>query len=275
MAFRSDLDAAHARVKALEAELARAAAENRRLRGEAGAGAHPVAPAAPTSTQAPARPDWPARLVVGLVTAAALGLGVMLALGAPLGLTLALVGAPALAALVLVLVLHQLVVVARPGELVVLSGRPRTLPDGSQVGFRLLREGRAVRFPLLEQAQHFDLRPLSVEVTLLSVYSRDRTPVSVRARAEVRFSPDELHLRHAVERLLGVPRADVTRLVRDTLESGVREVMSQLPASTLEQDAARVAETVIAVATPRLHAFGLEPATLTLTRRDDGVDSAP
>ncbi len=43
MAFRDDLDAAHARVKALEAELARTAAENRRLRGEAAADARPAA----------------------------------------------------------------------------------------------------------------------------------------------------------------------------------------------------------------------------------------
>jgi len=275
MAFRDDLDAAHARVKALEAELARTAAENRRLRGEAAADARPAAAESTPPAQPEALPDWPARLVMGLVTAAALALGVLLTVGAPTGLTVLLVGAPLLAALLVVVVLHQLVVVARPGELVVLNGRPRTLPDGTQVGFRLLRAGRALRVPLIEVAQRIDIRPMQVEVTLLSVYCSDRIPVSVQARAEVRFGPDEHQLRNAVERLLGVPRADVARLVRDTMERVVREVLSQLPASALERDTGHVAEVVIETASEPLRAYGLEPTALTLSRRDDGVDSAP
>lgn len=276
MAFRDDLDAAHARVKALEAELARVDAENRRLRGQADAGARPADSEAPVPAQPSGlTPDWPARIVMGLLMAGAMALGVMLTLGAPAGLTVLVVGVPLLSALLLVLVLHQLVVVVGPGELVVLNGRPRTLPDGSQVGFRLLREGRAVRIPILEAAHRIDIRPMQVEVTLLSVYSSDRIPVAVLARAEVGFGRDEATLVNAAERLLGVPRADVTRLVRDTLERVVREVMSQRPASALERDAAEVAEVVLDTAAEPLRKFGLEPATILLTRRDDGVDSAP
>lgn len=274
MAFRDDLDAAHARVTALEAELARVDAENRRLRGEVDATARPADRAATQPAQPSAlTPDWPARIMIGLVTAAALALGVLLTLGSPTGLTLLLVGVPLLGALLLVLVLHQLVVVAGPGELVVLLGRPRSLPDGTQVGFRLLREGRAVRIPLFEMAHRIDIRPLPVEVTLHAVYGSDRTPVSVLARAEIRFSTDERYLRHAVECLLGVSRADVTRLVKDTVERIVREVMSKLPASALERDAAQVAEAVRDGTTERLRSFGLESTTMVLTRRDDGVDS--
>ena len=274
MAFRDDLDAAHARVKALEAELARVDAENRRLRGGAGA-ARPADSAAPLVPQPSGlTPDWPARIVMGLLMAGAMALGVMLTVGAPAGLTVLVVGVPLLSALLLVLVLHQLVVVAGPGELVVLNGRRRTLPDGSQVGFRLVREGRAVRIPLLELAHRIDIRPLQVEVTLLSVHCRDRIPVSVRARGEVAFCRDEAALVNTVERLLGVSRADVIRLVRDTLERAVREVMSKLPAADLERDTAGVAELVLETATEPLHLFGLEPSTLLLARRDDGVDSA-
>ncbi len=275
MAFRDDLDAAHARVKALEAELARVDAENRRLRGEAGAGARPADGPAVAAQPSAATPGWAGRIVMGLVLAAATTLGVLLSLGAPTWLTLLLVAVPLLAAVVLVLVLHQLVVVVQPGELVVLNGRLRTLPDGSQVAFRLLREGRAVRVPIIEMAHRIDIRPMQVEVTLLSVYSSDRIPVSVQAKAEVGFSRDEAALVNMVERLLGVSRADVARLVRDTLERVVREVMSQLPASALERDAAQVAEVVVDTAAEPLRQYGLEPATILLTRRDDGVDSAP
>ncbi len=151
VAFRSDLDAAHARAQALEGEVAALEAENAELRGET----------------EPEVVDVDGQLnsvtfvtTIELLLLAAIGLGVTVILYRYASQDAA-TGGGIITALVVVglWVLRGLVEICPPGFVIVLSGRSHPGPNGSTIGYRVVTSGRVVRMPVLETANLLDCRP--------------------------------------------------------------------------------------------------------------------
>ena len=84
------------------------------------------------------------------------------------------------------------------------AGRKHRLPDGTEVGYKVVRRGWALRTPLLETISRMDMRLLMVEVSVSNAYSKGGIPLSVHAIANVKLSSDPVHIRNAVERFLGM-----------------------------------------------------------------------
>lgn len=170
----------------------------------------------------------------------------IIALGAVLGFAL------------LVWILKSFLYVCKPNEILIFAGRKHRLPDGTDVGYRILHGGRAVRVPLLETVARMDMRLIPVEVTVQGAYSRGGIPLNVHAIANVKLASDPMLVRNAVERFLGSGMEQVASVAQSTLEGVLREVLAQLTPEEVNEDRLKFAETLMINAKDDFQTLGLE-----------------
>jgi len=155
-------------------------------------------------------------------------------------------------------ILTRFVYVCRPNEILIFAGRKHTLKDGSQVGYRILHGGRAVRVPILETVARMDMRLIPVEVHVQGAYSSGGIPLNVHAIANVKLSSDPVLVRNAVERFLGTGMEQISLVAQQTLEGVLREVLAQLTPEEVNEDRLKFAETLIKNAKDDFDTLGLE-----------------
>jgi flotillin len=155
-------------------------------------------------------------------------------------------------------ILRHFLFICRPNEILLFSGRKHRLPDGSSVGYKVVRRGWAVRTPLVELVSRMDMRLFMVEVGVTNAYSKGGIPLAVQAIANVKISSDPSHVRNAVERFLGTTPDQIAVVARQTLEGVLREVLAQLTPEEVNQDRLKFAETLKANAQDDFDKLGLE-----------------
>ncbi len=148
--------------------------------------------------------------------------------------------------------------ICAPNEVFVFSGKKHRLPDGSEVGFKVIHGGRALRIPLLETVSRMDVRLFGVEVSVSNAFSRGGIPLAVHAIANVKINTDPLHVRQAVERFLGMEPSQIQMVAKQTLEGVLREVLSQLTPEEVNEDRLKFAETLVNNAKDDFDKLGLE-----------------
>ncbi len=144
----------------------------------------------------------------------------------------------------IVYTLKNLVFVATPNQVLVLSGRNRRV-DNRTVGYRAIRGGRAIRVPLLEQVHWMDLSNIPVEIEVRHAFSKGGIPLNVQGVAHVKLPGTEPRLSNAVERFLGRTRAEIAQVARETLEGNVRGVLAQLTPEQVNEDKIAFANTLL------------------------------
>ncbi|MCA9679372.1 MAG: flotillin family protein, partial [Myxococcales bacterium] len=167
---------------------------------------------------------------------------------AAVGVTLAAAGA----------VVVSLVELIPPGSILVITGRPRPGPDGRPRGFRIVTGGRVIRMPLVEQAQHLDVRPRAIPVRVAGAYSRGGVPLEVDAIAQVRLASREPRVTHAVERFLGADRARVDEVAREILQGHLRELIARLTPAEAREDVVPLGRALAEKAEADLGRCGIE-----------------
>lgn len=158
----------------------------------------------------------------------------------------------------IVWILTRFLYVCRPNEILIFAGRKHTLRDGSQVGYRILHGGRAIRVPILETVARMDMRLIPVEVHVQGAYSSGGIPLNVHAIANVKLSSDPVLVRNAVERFLGTGMEQISMVAQQTLEGVLREVLAQLTPEEVNEDRLKFAETLIKNAKDDFDTLGLE-----------------
>src|SRR5687768_5583148 len=113
-------------------------------------------------------------------------------------LTLELAIAALVAVALLFHVLGRLLIVCRPNEVVVISGRKHRLGDGSHVGFKVLHGGRGFRIPVLEEVNRLEMRLIPVRVNVQNSYSKGGIALTVHAIANVKITSDRALIRNAI-----------------------------------------------------------------------------
>jgi flotillin len=133
------------------------------------------------------------------------------------------IGLGGVALLALIGFIKANMVICQPNEIVVLSGRQRKQPDGSSVGYRVLRGGRGFKWPFIESVARLPLNTLPVEVHLPKALCEGMIPVTIEGRANVKLAgrPED-GLDSAVERFLGKGVDAVTRTSQQVLEGALR-----------------------------------------------------
>ena len=186
-------------------------------------------------------------------------------------LIIALVVVAAVFALVLSLVLTRFLYICQPNEVLVFSGGQRA-SVGRKVGYRIIKGGRALRVPLLETVDSMDLTNMPIEVAVQGAYSKGGIPVNVHGIANVKIAGEQPVLDNAIERFLGVDRARIMAIAKDTLEGNLRGVLATLTPEELNEDKIKFAQSLLAEAEDDLRRLGLELDTLKIQDVSDDVD---
>jgi flotillin len=147
--------------------------------------------------------------------------------------------------------------ICKPSEVVVLSGRKHRLPDGSEVGYTVLRGGRGLRIPLIEQVSRMDVRLIPVMVEVQNAYSKGGIPLTVHAIANIKVSTEPALVRNAIERSLSMTRQQIGGVGQQTLEGVLREVVAELTPEEVNEDRLKFAEILMKHAKDDFDKLGL------------------
>jgi flotillin len=138
-------------------------------------------------------------------------------------------GVGGVALLVLIGFIKANMVICQPNEIVILSGRQRKQPDGSKVGYRVIRGGRGFKWPFIESVARLPLNTLPVEIHLPKALCDGMIPVAIEGRANVKLAGrSEDGLENAVERFLGKGTDAVTRTSQQVIGGALRGVIASV-----------------------------------------------
>jgi flotillin len=167
-------------------------------------------------------------------------------------------------------IVRRLLYVSAPNEALIFSGRVRQVGD-KQLGYRVVRGGRALRVPFFELIDSVDLTNINIDIEVRGAYSKGGIPLNVHGVANVKLPGEEPLLNNAVERFLGKSRKEILRVAKETLEGNLRGVLAQLTPEEVNQDKARFAQTLLEEAEHDLNRMGLVLDTLKIQNITDDV----
>lgn len=160
--------------------------------------------------------------------------------------------------LLLSFMVRRLLYVSAPNEALVFSGGLRRVAGAErEVGYRIIRGGRALRVPLFEQVDKIDLSNISIDVEVRGAYSKGGIPLNVHGVANVKLPGEEPLLNNAIERFLGRNERDIRLIAKETLEGNVRGVLAQLTPEEVNEDKTRFAQTLLEEAEHDMNRMGL------------------
>jgi flotillin len=175
----------------------------------------------------------------------------------------------AAAVYVVIMFISRFLLICHPNEVIILSGRPRTLADGSTVGYRIIRGGRAMRIPILEKAANMSLETIPLELSVQNAYSKGGIPLRVEAIANVKIDSTEPTFGNALERFLGKAPEQVHEIAKDTLEGNLRGVLATLTPEEVNEDRLKFAQSLIDEADTDLKQLGLQLDTFKIQNISD------
>ena len=159
-----------------------------------------------------------------------------------------------------------------PNTVAVLSGRKRKLADGRVVGYRMVRGGAALRFPLLEKVEYLHLNVMTIPLEIKRAYTLKGVPVSVKAVANVKIRGDDTSLQAAAERFLGMTVDTVQKVIFQTLEGHLRSILGTLTVEEVNSDRQSFAQKLTTEAATDLEKMGIGVDVLTIQEISDEED---
>ncbi|MEM9217469.1 MAG: SPFH domain-containing protein [Cyanobacteria bacterium P01_F01_bin.150] len=168
--------------------------------------------------------------------------------------------------------LRSLLVIAKPNEVVILSGRKWKNREGQEVGFRVLTGGRAFRIPVVETVKRMDITTMPVPVEVHNAYSKGGIPLHLQAIANIKISSDRHVVGNAIERFLDHKPNDIVRVARENLEGHLRGVVATMTPEQVNEDRLKFAEQMASVVSIDLAKLGLQIDTLKIQNVSDDVD---
>lgn len=151
-----------------------------------------------------------------------------------------------------------LLIIVPPNMVAVITGRRRSLTDGTNVGYRVVRGGRTFRIPLLERAQWMQLNTIPLTISVRNAIAKGGIPIDVQAVANVKIAsmPEEV-FNNAVERILG-SETQVAELAQETLAANLRGVLSTLTPEEANEDRVKFETELMKEVTRDLQKLGLQ-----------------
>ena len=160
--------------------------------------------------------------------------------------------------------LKTFLIVCRPSEMLIVSGKQQKLSDGRTLGFQVHQGGRVLRIPILQKVDFMDTTLMPISIETRNAYSKGGIALTVQAIAMVKISSDRRVLSNAVERFLGKPRGYVQQVSRETLEGHLRGVLATLTPEEINEDRLKFAEKLREEAEADFAKLGLHLDTLKL-----------
>ena len=160
----------------------------------------------------------------------------------------------------------NLLYICEPNEVLVFSGGRS---GAGKRGYRVIKGGRAFRWPLIERVDRLDLSNISVDVAVSNAYSKGGIPLTVQGVANLKIAGRDPELGNALERLLGKSREEIVKIAKDVLEGNLRGVLSQLTPEPVNEDKLAFAEALQKEAEHDLSKLGLLLDTMKIQNVQD------
>ena len=160
-----------------------------------------------------------------------------------------------------------------PSTVAIFYGRKHTLVDQNgnrdTVGFRVVRGGAALRVPVLEQVEYLSLNIMSIQLKIQRAYTKEGVPVTVEAVANVKIAGDDMSLRNAAERFLGMTTDQIKGVIFQTLEGHLRAILGTLTVEEINADRSAFAQKMTDEAALDLKKMGVSIDILTIQQISD------
>src|SRR5262245_4166384 len=160
-----------------------------------------------------------------------------------------------------------------PSTVAIFYGRKHTILDEKgakvHVGFRIVRGGAALRVPVLEQVAYLSLNVMSIPLKIQRAYTKEGVPVTVEAVANVKIAGDDISMRAAAERFLGMTTDQIKGVIFQTLEGHLRAILGTLTVEEINADRQAFAQKMTDEAALDLKKMGVNIDILTIQQISD------
>lgn len=148
--------------------------------------------------------------------------------------------------------------ICAPNEMLIFSGRTRELPDGTIIGYRIIKGGRTFQFPIIETVKRMSLETMPIEIELKGALAKGIIPLDVSGMANIKIAgTQEQGSSNAIERFLGKKREEIARIAKETLEGSLRGVLATLTPEEANTDRLKFAQEVMNQASEDFRKLGL------------------
>ncbi len=155
-----------------------------------------------------------------------------------------------------------------PNEVLVISGRKRKVvdPDGNvrQVGFRIVKGGGVLVWPVLEKVDILRLELMTIDVQTPEVYTSKGVPVRVDGVAQIKVKGDDISIATAAEQFLSKGTEDIKNIAMQTLEGHLRAILGTMTVEEIYQNRDAFASKVQEVAAGDMANMGLGIVSFTI-----------
>ena len=148
--------------------------------------------------------------------------------------------------------------ICAPNEMLIFSGRTRELPDGTTIGYRIIKGGRTFQLPIIETVRRMSLETMPIEIELNGALAKGIIPLNVAGMANIKIAgTQEQGSSNAIERFLGKKREEIARIAKETLEGSLRGVLATLTPEEANTDRLKFAQEVMNQASEDFRKLGL------------------
>lgn len=155
-----------------------------------------------------------------------------------------------------------------PNQVLVISGRKRKIvdPDGTlrHVGFRIVKGGGVLVWPVLEKVDILSLELLTIDVQTPEVYTSKGVPVRVDGVAQIKVKGDDISIATASEQFLGKSTDEIRNIATQTLEGHLRAILGTMTVEEIYQNRDAFASKVQEVAAGDMANMGLGIVSFTI-----------
>jgi flotillin len=151
-----------------------------------------------------------------------------------------------------------------PNQVLIVSGRKYRLPDGTSVGFRVVKGGGTFVFPVIEKLDVLSLEVLTIEMAKCKVPTAKGAPAVADCVAQVKIKGDDVSLFSAIEHFLSKKEEEIKNVVWLVLEKHLRAVFSSLSVEDIRQGLGACAARVEAAASKDLGSMGVGIVSFTV-----------
>lgn len=162
-----------------------------------------------------------------------------------------------------------------PNQVLVVSGRKHTIVNPAtgkkeKVGFRIVKGGGAVIWPIVERVDVLSLEIMTIDVETPEVYTEQGVSVNVDGVAQVKIKGDAVSIRTAAEQFLSKNAAEIKNVAHETLAGHLRAILGTMTVEEIYKDRDAFAQRVQDVSTVDMANMGLEIISFTIKNiRDD------
>ena len=160
--------------------------------------------------------------------------------------------------MLLIVFIKANLVICQPNEVLIISGRRRKLPDGTYVGYRVIKGGRGFKIPIIESVKRLPLNNMPIEINIKKTLAAGIIPINVDGRANVKIAgSEEDGLSNAIERFLGKNLNEIAQVAKETIEGSLRGVLATVTPEEANAQRLELAERVAEQARQDLRKLGL------------------